>query len=79
MSKLILVAMSVLAIIVGTMTISSVHASIWGDFGAGYQQGKNDAWNGYSEHCPDGYSNSYCAGYHTGYEFEYATLQQAQP
>lgn len=72
--------MPVLAILVGTMTITSAHASIIGDFGAGYQQGKNDAYYGYGDgSCPYGYSNSYCVGYHTGYDAELAVINQAQP
>jgi hypothetical protein len=79
MNKFVLIAMPVLAIIVGTMAITSAYASIVGDFGIGYQQGKVDAYDGYSESCPSGYSNSYCTGYHVGYEAEAAVLNQAQP
>jgi hypothetical protein len=68
--------------VLGAGSIAVVHASIIGDFGIGYQAGKNQAysdWNGgYSQNdsCPSGNSISYCSGYRVGYD---GTLQQAQP
>lgn len=79
MNKAVLIAVPIIAIIVGTMTISSAHASIIGDFGIGYNNGKSDAYYGNGDGtCPGG-SNSYCAGYHAGYVAEELTIQQAQP
>ena len=79
MRKLILVAVPILAILVGTMTISSARASLIGDFGIGYNDGKSDVYYGNGDGtCPGG-SNSSCAGYHSGYVAEELTLQQAQP
>ena len=79
MNKFVLIAMSALAIIVGSMTISSAHASIIGDFGIGYNNGKIDAYNGYAKAGCSAYSYSYCAGYSAGYDAEIITLNQAQP
>ena len=79
MNKSVLIAVPIIAIIVGTMTISSAHASIIGDFGIGYNQGKYDAYYGIGNgSCPGG-SNSYCAGYHSGYVSESTILEQALP
>lgn len=78
--KTILAAIGLVAIAV-ISTTGSVHASIIGNFGAGYDQGKADAYNGYSESCPYDFSNnfSYCTGYHAGYAQETFALNAAQP
>ena len=79
MNKSILIALPVIVILLGaTTTIATAHASIIGDFGIGYANGKTAAYNGYGDYC-NGYSNSYCAGFHVGYAGEEAALQQAQP
>jgi len=50
-----------------------------GDFGVGYDAGKNHAYNDFptgtptNEACPGG-SISYCSGYTAGYDSEWATL-----
>ncbi|MFZ0513631.1 MAG: hypothetical protein WAM14_18640 [Candidatus Nitrosopolaris sp.] len=81
---LVLVLVSALAIAVGSATIT--HASIIGDFGIGYQDGKNKAYNDFpntdDDTCPyAGYAGytSYCTGYIVGYDDELGTLQHAQP
>jgi hypothetical protein len=81
---LLMTAIGIFAVL-GAGSIAAVHASIIGDFGIGYQAGKNQAysdWNGgYSQNDsrPSGYSLSYCSGYTVGYDAEWGTLQQAQP
>jgi hypothetical protein len=66
--------------------IGIAHASIWGDLGIGYQDGKNQAYNDFSNHvygdaCPrDGIGTaSYCAGYTLGYDVEMGAESQVQP
>jgi hypothetical protein len=82
--KILLLAIGIFMMFYGG-SIAAVHASIIGDFGIGYQAGKDQAysdWNGgYSQNdsCPSGNSISYCSGYTVGYDAEWGTLQQAQP
>jgi len=79
MNKSILIALPVIAILLGTTTtITTAHASIFGDFGIGYDAGKRAAHSGYGDICSYG-SNSYCAGFHIGWNLEESTIQQAQP
>ena len=83
--KILLMSAIGIFAVLGARSIAAVHASIIGDFGIGYQAGKNQAysdWNGgYSQNdsCPSGNSISYCSGYTVGYDAEWGTLQQAQP
>jgi hypothetical protein len=70
---------TIATLVIDSTIATSAQASIIGDFGAGYQYGKNLAYQGYGDYCPNGYSNSYCAGFHVGWNAEEAALQQAQP
>ena len=67
--------------------IGIAHATIWGDLGMGYQDGKNQAYNdwyhgnGEDSSCPrSGESNSlsYCSGYAIGYNGEWGAFLQTQ-
>lgn len=83
MNKLLVLTIGVLFTgLLSTVSITSqlqqAHASIIGDFGIGYNAGKTAAYNGYADNC-DGYSNSYCAGFHIGYAGEEAAIAQVQP
>jgi hypothetical protein len=83
--KMILMTAIGIFTVLGVGSVAFVHASIIGDFGIGYQAGKNQAysdWNGgnsQNDSCPSGNSISYCSGYTVGYDAEWGTLQQAQP
>lgn len=71
-----------------TTTMTGIaHASIIGDFGIGYQDGKNQAYNdwyqgnGEDSSCPrsgEGDSLSYCSGYAIGYNGEWGAFLQTQ-
>jgi hypothetical protein len=79
---LLMTAIGIFAVL-DVSSIAVVHASIPGDFGMGYQAGKNQAYIDFpagtnNDACPGG-SISYCSGYVSGYDLEGATLQQAQP
>lgn len=79
--KIVLSTIGLVAIVAAVSTVNMVHASTIGNFGAGYDQGKSDAYNRYSESCPYDFSSNfaYCSGYHAGYAEESAALNAAQP
>lgn len=57
-------------------------ASIAGNYGQGYDDGKNAAKANFPSSdasCPRDFLNniSYCTGYHTGFDIEFVALQQA--
>lgn len=78
---------AIIAIGLTETTITNANASIIGSFGQGYDAGKSVAYRtfnsgGYADaSCPYDFSSyiSWCTGYHTGYNEEWAALQAAQP
>ena len=80
----ILVLVSALAIAVGSVT--TAHASYFGDAAQGYDQGKQNAINDWNNGnrtpdytCPSGVSTTYCTGYVAGYTVGWNSEQNLQP
>jgi hypothetical protein len=84
--KLIMMAPVIAILLAGVIstTTTTAQASIFGNFGQGYDDGKQARKQSFGSStdalCPKDFGNniSYCAGYHAGFDEEQAALQAAQ-
>jgi hypothetical protein len=86
MNKSILIAMPVIAILLGATAAIHARASIIGEFGKGYDAGKAAGYAAFYQGIHDAsypydFSTyvSWCTGYHLGYNDEQSALRPAEP